>query len=280
MTPKIHLYVSKEPVVRPNAFIIEADQALVIVDTTLTMSDSKALRQVADELGKPLAGVLLTHGHPDHVAGTANVAPGGNVPIYALRSVNDLMKASEPAKHRQWSAMFKDEWIPRWIYPNRLVADGERVTLAGLSFRVLDLGAGGDCDANSIWLLEDDHLAAFVGDFLFNRYHTYMADGSVLRWMANLERFSALLSTYATLYVGHGSPGDRTLIDKQRGYLMTACATALEATAGTAVFAEDSKKSYEQAMFARFPGYEFAFAVALSADALVKELVGVKNYAW
>ena len=280
MTPKIHPYVSQEPVVRPNAFIIEADQSLVIVDTTLTMSDSKALRQAADHLGKPLAGILLTHGHPDHVAGTTNVAPAGDVPIYALSSVNDLMKASEQAKHKQWSAMFRDEWIPRWMYPNRLVADGERVALAGLNFRVLDLGAGGDCEANSIWLLEDDDQAAFVGDFLFNRYHTYMADGSVLRWLANLERFRDQLSRYATLYVGHGSCGDHTLIGKQRDYLMTACATALEATAGTAAFTEESKKRYEEMMFARFPGFEFAFAVGLSADALAKELVGVKNYKW
>jgi glyoxylase-like metal-dependent hydrolase (beta-lactamase superfamily II) len=275
---KVHPYISKEPLVRPNAFIIEADQALVIVDTTLTMTDSKALKQMADDLGKPVGGILLTHGHPDHVAGTVNVAPNADVPIYALRSVRDLMRASEQAKHEQWSAMFKDEWIPKWIHPNKIVADGETVTLAGLNFRVLDLGAGGDCDANSIWLLEDDRSAAFVGDFLFNEYHAYMADGSILRWIANLDRFSEVLATYKTLYVGHGAAGDGTLIRKQRDYLMAACAAVLEATAGSAVFSENSKKKYEERMFARFPGYGFAFTVAFSADAVAKELVGVKNY--
>jgi glyoxylase-like metal-dependent hydrolase (beta-lactamase superfamily II) len=120
MTPRIHTYVSKEPIVRPNAFIVEADTELVIVDTTLTMSDSKALKQMADGLRKPVAGILLTHGHPDHIAGTTNIAPNGEVPVYALRSVHDLMKATEQAKHKQWSAMFKEEWIPRWVYPNTI----------------------------------------------------------------------------------------------------------------------------------------------------------------
>lgn len=280
MTPVVHTYVSTEPMVRPNAFIVEGDRALVIVDTTLTMTDSAALKRTADALNKPITGILLTHGHPDHVAGATNVAPGRDVPIYAIQSVHDLMKASEQEKHRQWSSLFKEEWIPQWVYPNRIVARGEHVTLAGLTFSVVDLGAGGDSDANSIWLLENDRQAAFVGDFLFSNHHAYMMDGSVLRWIANLKRFGPLLSTYRTLYVGHGPASDSTLLEKQQQYFETACVKLLEATAGSAVLTADSRKAYEQAMVAAFPNYGFTLTVALSADALARELVGVKNYDW
>ena len=266
--------------VKPNAFIVEAERELVIVDTTLTMTDSIALKRMADGLNKPIAGILLTHGHPDHVAGTTNIAQNGDVPIYALRSVHDLMKASEQSKHQQWSSLFKDEWIPKWVYPNTIVAPGDRVTLAGLTFSVVDLGAGGDCDANSMWLLENDRQAAFVGDFLFNDHHAYMMDGSVLRWIANLKRFDALLSTYRTLYVGHGSSSDASLLQKQLHYLETACASLLDATEGSAVLTADSKKAYEQAMIDAFPNYGFTLTVGFSADALARELVGIKNYDW
>jgi glyoxylase-like metal-dependent hydrolase (beta-lactamase superfamily II) len=81
----IHTYTSVEPMLKVNAFIVEADKELVIVDTTLTMTDSKALKQKADSLGKPVAGIILTHGHPDHVAGTYNISPDGNIPVYALK---------------------------------------------------------------------------------------------------------------------------------------------------------------------------------------------------
>jgi glyoxylase-like metal-dependent hydrolase (beta-lactamase superfamily II) len=278
MTPTIHTYVSKEPMVKPNAFIVESDRELVIVDTTLTMSDSQALTQLARSLNKPIAAVLLTHGHPDHVAGTANVAPDGDIPIYSLRSVHDLMKASEQSKHKQWSALFKDEWIPRWVYPNTFVAPGDSVTIGGATFTVIDLGAGGDCDANSMWLLENQ--AAFVGDFLFNNNHAYMMDGSILRWIANLDRFEALLAKYPTLYAGHGPSSDPSLIRKQRQYFQTACVTLLEATSGSAQLSEGSRKEYEAAMLAAFPTYGFTLTVAFSADALAKELLGIKNYEW
>jgi glyoxylase-like metal-dependent hydrolase (beta-lactamase superfamily II) len=280
MTARIHTYVSTEPIVRPNAFIVEADEGLVIVDTTLTMSDSKALRRMAEGLAKPVAGILLTHGHPDHVAGTTNLAPNGDVPIHALQSVHDVMKASEQAKHAQWSAMFKEEWIPRWVYPNAIVESGRRISLAGLTFTVVDLGAGGDSDANAMWLLEDDRQAAFVGDFLFSNHHTYMMDGSVLRWLANLARFENLLAQYGTLYVGHGPAADHSLIRRQQQYLQTACAALLEATGGGAVLTDESRKTYERLMVERYPGYGFTLTVAFSADALAKELMGVKNYKW
>src|SRR5262249_38972061 len=130
MKPRVHTYVSKEPIVRPNAFIVEADKELVLVDTTLTVSDSKAFKQMAADLHKPIAGILITHGHPDHVAGASNIAPDGGVPIYALQSVHDLMAASEEHKHKQWSGLFKDEWIPKWVYPNSIVSDGETVGIA------------------------------------------------------------------------------------------------------------------------------------------------------
>src|SRR5262245_57478340 len=116
MRTKIHTYTSQEPMLKVNAFIVEAPRELVIIDTTLTMSDSIALKKTADRLGKPIAGIVLTHGHPDHIAGTTNLSPDGHIPVFSLGSVKDLMLQTEEAKHRQWSSVFGGEWISKWIY--------------------------------------------------------------------------------------------------------------------------------------------------------------------
>lgn len=268
----IHTYKSKEPVLNVNAFIIETSDNLIIIDTTLTMSDSKALKQEADNLLKPIAAIILTHAHPDHIAGTYNIAPNGEIPIYALASVKVLMEATEQIKHQQWSAMFGAEWIPKWVYPNVIVKDGDVVKVGGLTFHVFDLGAGGDCDANSIWLLQGDTPAAFLGDFIYNENHTYMADGSILRWIANLEKFTPILKNYQNYYVGHGPTCDFSAIAKQKQYFITYCGELLKATNGTAIFNEQSKQNFESAMIDTFPNYGCQFMIGLAADKVASEL--------
>jgi glyoxylase-like metal-dependent hydrolase (beta-lactamase superfamily II) len=273
MQSKIHIYTSTEPMLKVNAFIVETSKELVIVDTTLTTSDSKALKQQADSLGKPIAGIILTHGHPDHIAGTYNLAPKGDIPIFALASVKKLMEETEEAKHKQWSGVFGSEWIPKWIYPNELVKDEDSVKIAGLTFKVQDIGSGGDCDANSLWLLEDDNKAAFIGDFIYNKNHTYMNDGSILRWIANLEKYGPVLKDFKSYYVGHGSPCDFSSLTKQRQYFLNYCNNVLKVTDGTGIFNEESRKTFEQIMLTIYPDYGCQFMVGLSADSVGKELV-------
>lgn len=269
----VHTYVSNEAMLRVNAFIVETDHQLVIVDTTLTMSDSKALKVKADNLGKPIAGIILTHGHPDHIAGTANIAPNGDIPIYSTASVKKLMEDTEALKHQQWSAMFGSEWIPKWVYPNMLVKSGDVVNIAGLSFKVIDIGSGGDCDANSIWLLDADIKVAFVGDLLYKQNHSFLADGSILRWLANLERFEAVLKNYPTYYIGHGAECTFEDIARQKSYFITYCAEVLNATSGAGIFTDESKKIFEQKMFSLYPDYGCQFMVSLSADKVGQELI-------
>ncbi len=269
----IHRYTSKEPMLQVNAFIVETPKELVIVDTTLTMSDSKALKAQAEALGKPITGIILTHGHPDHVAGAYNLAPNGEVPIFALASVKKLMEDTEQAKHQQWSAMFGEEWVPKWVYPNEIVKGGDTVDIAGLRFSVLDIGSGGDCEANSIWLLEDENKSAFVGDFLYKNNHTYMNDGSILRWIGNLHQLSPVLRNFDRYHVGHGGDCSFEDIKAQREYFDLYCSNLLKATGGSAVFNDSSLKVFEKMMLDAFPGYGCQFMVGLSANTVAKELI-------
>jgi len=57
------------------------------------------------------------------------------------------MEQTEAAKHAQWGPVYREEWIQTWTYPTHLVEDREIVTFDGVTYRVYDLGPGGDCDA-------------------------------------------------------------------------------------------------------------------------------------
>lgn len=272
MFQKIHSYTSQEPMLQVNAFIVEGENELVLVDTTLTMSDSKALKEKIDSLGKPLAAILLTHGHPDHIAGTYNIAPDGDIPIYALQSVHDQMAETEATKHAQWAEMFGDEWIPKWIYPNHIVADGDEIAFGDLRFRVLEIGSGGDSDANAIWLLDTDQPVAFLGDFLYKENHSYMADGSIMRWLANLERFTPTLAKYDTYYIGHGPSATFADIQKQKEYFIEYTSELIKSADADGILTEDAKTRFEKIMHDKYPSYGCQFMVGLAAETVLNEI--------
>lgn len=271
MKTKIHTYTSPEAGLSVNAFIVENDNGVVLVDATLLSSDSKNVKKKISEIGKPLLAVLITHGHPDHIAGLTNIV-ADNTPIYSLKSIYSLMKRTEEAKHKQWSAMFGEEWITKWKYPNQFVEDNQELTIGGMKFTVNDLGSGGDCDANSIWLLDTDIKAAFVGDFVYNNNFTYMADGSVLRWISNLEKFKPVLNNYPRFYLGHGPDADSSILDVQMNYLIDYCTTLLSITKGLSIVGEDIGNKMVEAMQKKYPTYGLSFMIGISANSMVNEL--------
>jgi glyoxylase-like metal-dependent hydrolase (beta-lactamase superfamily II) len=85
MSYKIHVYSSGKLGIFANAFLVETNNGVVVIDSTLTVSESKSLKGRLDTIGKPLLAVILTHPHPDHVAGVTNlVRPSTDTPISVI----------------------------------------------------------------------------------------------------------------------------------------------------------------------------------------------------
>ncbi len=267
----IHRHASGETGIFANAYLIESKAGVVAVDATLTNSESKSLRARLDQLNKPLLAVLITHPHPDHVAGITQVVGNNEVPILAIESVERLMRMFEEPKRAQWGPVYGDEWVQHWTYPNQLLKDNDSVVFDGITYRVHDLGAGGDCDANSIWVIEDDPKAAFIGDLVFDGTHSYIADGHSGEWLVNLDRAEKLLRG-ATLYPGHGAPGSLVLLQKQRDYLLAYRATVQRLAKGRSTLTDTEKEELSHHMEQYAQGAGLSFLIAHSADAVAAEL--------
>ncbi len=270
----IHTHVSGELGIFANAYALETVNGVVAIDGTLTKSESRAFRAEIATLGKPLLAVLVTHAHPDHIAGITELVHGSDVPVVALASVKALMEQTEAAKHAQWGPVYQQEWIQTWTYPTQLVEDRETVTFDGVTYRVHDLGPGGDCDANAIWVVETEPKVAFVGDLVFNGTHSYVADDHILGWLANLERARVLLQDIETIYLGHGKPGSLDLLNTQREYLLTYCAAVKEFAQGAPALTEAGKQALIARMEQYLPAAPLTFLIGLGADAVAAELAG------
>src|SRR5678816_669887 len=143
--------VSSEPF-PVNAYLIESAMDVTVVDATLGRSDGQRLRAEISHTGKPLAGVIVTHAHPDHYGAVCELVGDADVPVYAVAGVDDVIRRDDADKERILRPMFGDEWPATRTFPTHRVSDGDRVSIGSATFRVVDAGPG-ESPHDSWWML-------------------------------------------------------------------------------------------------------------------------------
>jgi glyoxylase-like metal-dependent hydrolase (beta-lactamase superfamily II) len=219
-TPEVEVHRHVASAMPVNAYLVETPGGVVAVDSTLTVSDGRALRQRAEDLGKPLQAVLITHAHPDHYGGAVELVASDEVPIVAAAGVDGVIRRDDEIKEGILRPMFGDEWPRQRRFPNMTVADGESISFDGVAFTLMDLGPG-ESPHDSVWLVGDERLVAFAGDTAYQHMHCFLADGFWEEWLANIERLRAQLAPEALVHFGHGDPAATPPFDWQEGYINT-----------------------------------------------------------
>lgn len=267
-SPTIHKHTSSSAGALVNAYLVEAENGVVAVDSMLTVSDSRMLRRRLEELGKPLLAVLLTHSHPDHYGGLTELVAADDVPIVAHRGVREVIRRDDPVKEEILRPMFGEEWPRRRTFPTTVVDDGETLAFDGLSFTVIDLGPS-ESPYDSPWLLGEDERIVFLGDQVYDHMHCFLGDGFFREWLANIDKLSARFPADAVFYIGHGGPVDAGAWDWQRGYLETfvgAVESADWSDPGGA------REAVVDAMHGYLPAEELSFLMELSVEPVAAKL--------
>ena len=107
-------------------------------------------------------GILLTHGHFDHIGGVKVLTDAFRVPVYASEAEEELL--AEPGMNL--SAKFQGYSIS--LVSDVLLADGEEFSLAG--FRIKAIHTPGHTGGGMCYYLPEESIL-FSGDTLFR--HTY-----------------------------------------------------------------------------------------------------------
>ncbi|HEY2489850.1 MAG TPA: MBL fold metallo-hydrolase [Streptosporangiaceae bacterium] len=271
--PVIHTYRAAEPGLNVNSYLVEAESGVVVVDTSLLVSDIGALRARLRALRKPLLAILVTHPHPDHFNGVAAVVQDQEVPVYAAATVGKVIEQIAEAKREQWSPVYGPEWPAQTYYPDVLLADGDRVQLAELTFTVREMGPA-ESHADSYFLLAADGRppVAFVGDLAFHGTHPYTADGHSGSWLAALDLLAGELAGVGTLYPGHGAPAGPGVLAEQRRYLLYYRELVRRLADGEPRLPEAAKAELAAGMQSFLPDAPLTWMIGLGADAVAAEL--------
>jgi glyoxylase-like metal-dependent hydrolase (beta-lactamase superfamily II) len=249
-----------------NSFVIHGPGGIVVIDGMLTISDARLVRRAISESGRPLAGVVITHPHPDHYAGTAEIVGEHDVPIVATTAVDQVIRRDDELKNTIVGPMMGDEWPTRRQFPNQTVAPDTSVQLGGIELTVTEVGPG-ESEVDTIWRL--DGTVLFAGDVVYSDMHAYLADGHWREWLDLLGGLEKELPNDAVLHIGHGEPGTKTLISSQRRYIDTFVDAV---TANSEGVAAGDHTRVLQAVQALLPTDDLLFLADLSIDPVLAKL--------
>jgi hydroxyacylglutathione hydrolase len=176
-----------------NCYVVREDASspqAVVVDPS---GDAAELRLLLARLGAACAGILVTHGHWDHLVGVADLAEGTGAPVYMAEEERSLLE--DPNRFTPPGLTL------RGYTPDVLLQGGETIELAGLTFDVLRVP--GHSPAH---LAYHTNGSLFSGDVLFAG-SVGRADLPGADWDTLLASIRGLVETYppeTVVYPGHG----------------------------------------------------------------------------
>jgi len=112
-----------------NAFLVDEDDGLTLIDTTMDPGAAKAILATAEQTGRPIVRIALTHAHQDHIGGLdALVAklPGVEV-LIGTRDAKLLAKDTTPEPGEPEDAKLRGGYSGAKTAPTRTLEPGDRV---------------------------------------------------------------------------------------------------------------------------------------------------------
>ena len=232
LPPGIHLVPGTfTPGAQPdgNSVIIDAPEGLIVVDTGRHATHTQAVLDLAASLGKPIAAVVNTHWHLDHIGGNARVrAAYPAVRIYASNALAaaqtgfladyrtqlvEMMAGARMDSTALSSLQAEIALIDAGpaLLPDVVITTGTARVIAGRSL-VVGL-AGPAVTAGDVWIQDPATRVLIAGD-LVTLPVPFLDTACPQGWQATLDRIARF--DFAVLVPGHGAPMPRAEFETYR----------------------------------------------------------------
>jgi glyoxylase-like metal-dependent hydrolase (beta-lactamase superfamily II) len=176
-----------------NCYVVRADvtaDEAAVVDPS---GDATELRLTLAQLGTRCTGILVTHGHWDHLVGVADLADGTGAPVHMPEGERMLLE--RPGELAPMGSGYPAH------SPEVTLTGGESIEVAGITFEVLSVP--GHSPAHVAYYADG---CLFSGDVLFagsvGRVDLPGGDWDTL--MASIRMLVEALPEDTVVYPGHG----------------------------------------------------------------------------
>ena len=176
---------------RSNCYVVRSERGAAEAAVIDPGDDPTALRLELARMGARTAGILVTHTDVDHIAGVAALAEGTGVDVWAPSG-----EADELREGRTRGGMPVQPHDPA-----HLVSGGDEITVAGITFEVIDVPGH---SKGHVAYYHDGEL--FSGDLLFagSVGRVDLAGGDWDTLLASVRSLLERLPADTVVYPGHG----------------------------------------------------------------------------
>jgi glyoxylase-like metal-dependent hydrolase (beta-lactamase superfamily II) len=195
LSPRIRRVIARNP----GPFTFHGTGTYIVGSGEVAVIDpGPALPEHLDALmaaivGEKVTAILITHDHADHAPLASALAAKTGAPILG----------GEPHPDRRAPPVDVEEGVDRSYWPDRALAEGERV--AGPDWTLRALKTPGHTSNHICYALEEEN-ALFTGDHVMGWSTTVITppDGDMTQYYASLGKVIA--GQYQTLWPTHGPP--------------------------------------------------------------------------
>jgi glyoxylase-like metal-dependent hydrolase (beta-lactamase superfamily II) len=272
-TPKIYEYKASLLNWFVNAFLVETENGVVLIDGTVGISSGKEIRDIIDnKIKKPLLAVLLTHGHPDHYTGVVNIVKESNIPFYSTIEAYYQAKGRDEFESGDMKIYFGDEYPAFRIFPDTYIKNGDVVTVDNVNFQACDFG-GCESDSDCVWTIIIDGIKhAFIGDLIYNRMHPFFGDGHINNWLNALNKLLDSYDINSVFYPAHGDRCGTEMIFWQKAYLEMFCNSVKMLKEDNDTLSENDMKILGNRIKSFLPNDDLIFLIFYKLNETIKKM--------
>jgi cyclase len=172
-----------------NAGVVRSNGATIVFDTTMLVEAALELRALAERIA-PVAAVVCSHWHADHVGGNPAFE---DVDIVATTRTRELIESDG-----------LETALPNELFEEQFLLEGTLVETLG----------GGHTESDTFLWFED---TLFAGDLVVVQNHPWVGHGDLEHWIEILEAFEA--RGPRVIVPGHGPVGGPADLTPLRHYL-------------------------------------------------------------